>query len=189
MQKPKHLVRWLINHMDTHQKVFVLHTMILVILLFVLPIISFTAIQSSTLDATVVMFFSITFWKSASIVVSMLCAVGLMMFHEKSRQMIVAAFGVSDVFINFVCYLVIVGVYVAIGDTTMAVNLQLSQKIWLTSGYYIIGLWLALWLLLHASWSYKQWKKAHQATIINLAVQKREEAAQHHRESFKNLFD
>jgi predicted histidine transporter YuiF (NhaC family) len=84
---------------------------------------------------------------------------------------------------------VIVAVYIGIGDATMAVHLSLTQTIWLASGYYIIGIWLALWLMLHASRSYKHGKQAHQATIINLATQKQWSDSQTAQESFKNLFD
>jgi hypothetical protein len=42
--------------------------------------------------------------------------------------------------------------------------------------------------MLHASWSYKYGKQAHQATIINLAAQKHQEN-NHTKETFRNLFD
>ena len=188
MQKPKHLIRGLFDHMDTHQKVFIWHTIILVFMLFLFPIINLDVIQSSTIGTTAINFFSITFWKSDFIIIMMIMSIFFVTFHERVRQMVVAAFGVSDVFINFVCYLVIVATYIGIGDATMAVHLRLTQTIWLTWGYYIIGIWLAVGLMLHASWSYKHGKTAHQATIINLATQKQSEH-HHNQESFKNLFD
>jgi uncharacterized membrane protein YkvI len=132
MQKPKHLVRGLFAHMDVHQKVFVGHTVILLILLMVLPIINLTVIESSTLGSGTIKFFSLIFWKSDFIIVSMIATIMLMTFHERVRQMIVAAFGVTDVFINFVCYLVIVATYIGIGDATMAVHLTLTQTIGLS---------------------------------------------------------
>jgi hypothetical protein len=115
--------------MDTHQKVFVLHTIILAVLLFTLPIITLDVIESSTVGSGTIKFFSTTFWKSDFLVVMMIAAIMLMTFHAKVRKMIVAAFGVTDVFINFVCYLVIVAVYIGIGDATMAVHLSLTQTI------------------------------------------------------------
>jgi hypothetical protein len=129
MQKPKHLIRGLFTQMDVHQKVFIGHTLILLILLFVLPIISLDVIESSTVGSGVIKFFSVTFWKSDFIVMAMVCSIFLMTFHERVRQMIVAAFGVSDVFVNFVCYLVIVAAYIGVGDATMAVHLHLTQTI------------------------------------------------------------
>ncbi len=188
MQKPKHLIRWLFNHMDVHQKVFIWHTIVLVIMLFMLPIINLDVIESSTVGSGTIKFFSITFWKSDFIIVGMIASIFLTTFHERVRQMIVAAFGVSDVFVNFACYLVIVAAYIGVGDATMAVHLHLTQTIWLASWYYIIGIWLAIGLMLHASRSYKHGKRAHQATIINLATQKQSEH-HHNQESFKNLFD
>jgi hypothetical protein len=174
--------------MDIHQKVFIAHTVILLIMLFTLPIITLNVIESSTVGSGAIKFFSLTFWKSDFIILAMIAAIFMMTFRERIRQMIVAAFGVSDVFINFVCYLVIVAAYIGVGDATMAVHLHLTQTIGLASGYYIIGIWLAIGLMLHASWSYKHGKKAHQATIINLATQKQGEH-HHNQESFKNLFD
>jgi hypothetical protein len=129
MQKPKHLVRGLFAHMDVHQKVFVGHTIVLLILLTVLPIISLDVIESSTVGSGMIKFFSLTFWKSAFLVLSMIATIMLMTFHIRIRQMIIAAFGVTDVFINFVCYLVIVATYIGIGDATMAVHLSLTQTI------------------------------------------------------------
>jgi hypothetical protein len=114
MQKPKHLVRGLFAHTDLHQKVFIGHTIILLVLLLMLPIINLDVIESSTVGSGVITFFSITFWKSDFVVLSMIATIFVMTFHEKTRQMIVAAFGVSDVFINFVCYLVIVAAYIGI---------------------------------------------------------------------------
>jgi uncharacterized BrkB/YihY/UPF0761 family membrane protein len=189
MQKPKHLVRGLFGHMDVHQKVFIWHTVILLILLCVLPIINLDVIESSTVGSGSIKFLSVTFWKSDFIVLAMIATIFLISFREKVRQMIVAAFGVSDVFINFVCYLVIVAAYIGVWDATMAVHLRLTQTIGLASWYYIIGIWLAIGLMLHASWSYKHGKQAHQATIINLATQKQSEQQHNHQESFKNLFD
>lgn len=188
MHKPKHIVRGLLAQMDTHQKVFVGHTILLIIWFIMLPIIRLNIIESTTSQTDSIMFFSLTFWKSAFIVISMIVAIMLMTFHMKIRHMIITAFGVTDVFINFVCYLVIVATYIGIGDATMAVYLHLTQTISLAGWYYIIGIWLALWLFLHASWSYKYGKQAHQATIINLAAQK-QQSNHHAKESFKNLFD
>lgn len=188
MHKPKHLIRGLFANMDTHQKVFVIHTLILLVLLVTLPIITLDVIQSSTVGSGSIKFISTTFWKSDFVILSMIASIMLITFHAKIRQMVVSAFGVSDVFVNFVCYLVIIGTYVGVGDATMAVHLSLTQTIGLASGYYIIGIWLAIGLFLHASWSYKHGKQAHQATIINLAAQKQSEH-HHNQESFKNLFD
>jgi hypothetical protein len=98
-------------------------------MLFLLPIINLDVIESSMIGSTTISFFSITFWKSDFIVVVMIISIFLMTFHEKIRQMIVAAFGVSDVFINFICYLVIAASYIGIGDAIMAVHLHLTQTI------------------------------------------------------------
>lgn len=188
MQKPKHLIRGLFATMDTHQKVFVIHTIILLILLITLPIITRDILQSSTGTSDSIKFYSLVFWKSDFVVSAMIVSIMLMMFHAHVRKMVIAAFGVTDVFINFVCYMVIISAYIAIWDTTTAVHLNLTQTIWLAPWYYIIGIWLVFWLILHTSWTYKYGKQAHQATIINLATKKQQE---HHnnQESFKNLFD
>jgi|GEM_PF-2043919 len=129
MQKPKHLIRGLFANMDTHQKVFVIHTIILLVLFIMLPIITLDVIQSSTVGSGSIKFFSATFWKSDFVVIVMMAAIMLMMFHAHVRKMVIAAFGVTDVFINFVAYMVIVAVYIGIGDATMAVHLSLTQTI------------------------------------------------------------
>ena len=98
-----------------------------------LPIIKLDVIESSTVGSGSIKFFSVTFWKSDFIILSMIAAIFLVSFRERVRQMIVAAFGVSDVFINFVCYLVIVATYIGVGDATMAVHLRLTQTIGLAS--------------------------------------------------------
>jgi len=188
MNKPKHLVRGLFAQMDTHQKVFVIHTIILAILLLTLPIISLNVIQDTTLGEWAIKFFHPTFWKSDIIFLLMIATIMLITFHTKVKETMVAIFGVTDVFVNFVCYMVIVGIYIGIGDATMAVHLNLTQTISLASWYYIVGIWLAIWLILHASWSYKYGKQAHQSTIINLAAHKGD-TDKHNKESFKNLFD
>ena len=171
MHKPKHLIRGLFAHMDLHQKVFTIHTVILLVLLLTLPVVSLEIIQSSIGDTTTFKFFNWNFWKSNIIVLCMMATVFMMTFHSKARQLITAAFGVTDVFINFVCYFVIVAVYIGIGDSILTVHNNLTQTIGLSGGYYIIGIWLAIGLLLHASWTYKYGKQAHQSTIINLSSQ------------------
>jgi hypothetical protein len=80
----------------------------------VLPIINLDVIESSTVGSGSIKFLSVTFWKSDFIVLAMIATIFLISFREKVRQMIVAAFGVSDVFINFVCYLVIVAAYIGV---------------------------------------------------------------------------
>ncbi len=167
------------KHYSTLEKIFLLYTILLIILMIALPI--FKTWSLSSTQSISYNFFNMSMIKTNILVVMIL---GLMIGWNMSsnfRQKIydLVWFRSSDALVNFVCLFALILMLFGIWDTVWAITSSFSQRLSTTSGYLILLLYLIAWLIL-------TWYIAYTTNSAQTPVQNNERIDVPHEDDIRN---
>ena len=134
------------KHYSNKEKIFLLYTFLLVILLVALPLFQTWSLSSS--ESITYGFFNLGMIKTnilALLVVGTLIWWNLSASIRQSLSKFVG-FRSSDAFVNFLCLFMLILLIFGIGDTVGMIESNFSQRVSTTSSYYILLIYLILWL-------------------------------------------
>lgn len=148
-----------LKHFSNSEKIFLVYTFLLIILLVTLPLFKTWSLSSS--ETISYGFFNL--WMIKTDILALIVIVVLLWWNLSAniRKHLsdFFSFRASDAFVNFLCLFMLILLMFGIWDTVWVIESNFSQRVSTTSSYYITLLYLIWWLLISWYLAYNDWWK------------------------------